>query len=211
MSFDFDAAVSSPFRMQPGLRKLQLGSAQLTPLAPGSAHQREKLAVLPIARSDAAERHGVDANGEPAAYKGYKGDSNYCIEIWRDEKGKWRSDVISTFAANQIVRECGGNTSRLRHAALSQGGKPLVMRLMNGDLLKAEFKGSLRVLQVCKIKSVGAIFVADHREANIRAREDAKDETLIYGSFTAASLQKARGRQVFASPIGDLRDPGFDG
>jgi hypothetical protein len=46
MSFDFDAAVSAPFRMQPGLRRLAAGSPQLTPLQPGSRHQREKLAVL---------------------------------------------------------------------------------------------------------------------------------------------------------------------
>ena len=46
MAFDFDAAVNAPFRMQPGLRRLAAGSAQLTPLAPGSRHQREKLAVL---------------------------------------------------------------------------------------------------------------------------------------------------------------------
>jgi hypothetical protein len=46
MPFDFDAAVNAPFRMQPGLRRLAAGSAQLTPLAPGARHQREKLAVL---------------------------------------------------------------------------------------------------------------------------------------------------------------------
>ena len=46
VSFDFDAAVQAPFRMQPGLRRLAPGAAQLTPLAPGSRHQREKLAVL---------------------------------------------------------------------------------------------------------------------------------------------------------------------
>jgi len=46
MSFDFDTAVSAPFRMQPGLRRLPAGALQLTPLAPGSRHQREKLAVL---------------------------------------------------------------------------------------------------------------------------------------------------------------------
>lgn len=45
-AFDFDAAVTAPFRMQPGLRKLAPGSSHLTPLAPGSRHQREKLAVL---------------------------------------------------------------------------------------------------------------------------------------------------------------------
>ena len=46
MSFDFDAAVTAPFRMQPGLRRLAAGATHLTPLAPGSRHQREKLAVL---------------------------------------------------------------------------------------------------------------------------------------------------------------------
>ena len=44
--FDFDAAVSAPFRMQPGLRRLPEGAPQLTSLAPGSRHLREKLAVL---------------------------------------------------------------------------------------------------------------------------------------------------------------------
>lgn len=46
MSFDFDAAVQVPFRMQPGLRRLADGAPQLTPLAPGARHQREKLALL---------------------------------------------------------------------------------------------------------------------------------------------------------------------
>jgi dimethylamine monooxygenase subunit A len=44
--FDFEAAVQAPFRMQPGLRRLAAGAPQLTPLGPGSRHQREKLAVL---------------------------------------------------------------------------------------------------------------------------------------------------------------------
>ncbi len=46
MSFDFEAAVSAPFRMQPGLRRVAPGAPQLTPASPGSRHQREKLAVL---------------------------------------------------------------------------------------------------------------------------------------------------------------------
>ena len=46
MSFDFDAAVVAPFRMQPGLRRLAPGATQLTPLAPGARALREKLAVL---------------------------------------------------------------------------------------------------------------------------------------------------------------------
>ena len=46
MSFDFDAAVSAPFRMQPGLRRMADGAPHLTPVGPGSRHQREKLAIL---------------------------------------------------------------------------------------------------------------------------------------------------------------------
>ena len=45
MSFDF-SAVSSPFRMQPGLRRLPPGAAQLTSLVPGSALHEEKRKVL---------------------------------------------------------------------------------------------------------------------------------------------------------------------
>ncbi len=46
MPFDFEAAVVAPFRMQPGLRRLAPGVAQLTPLVPGAAHLQAKLTVL---------------------------------------------------------------------------------------------------------------------------------------------------------------------
>ncbi|MGD9831457.1 MAG: heme-dependent oxidative N-demethylase subunit alpha family protein [Piscinibacter sp.] len=45
MAFDF-AAVTAPFRMQPGLRALAPGAAQLTPSRPGERALEEKLAVL---------------------------------------------------------------------------------------------------------------------------------------------------------------------
>ena len=62
MSFDFDAAVSAPFRMQPGLRRLAPGARQLTPAAPGARHMREKLAVLSAFSSQALLRQpGFDA------------------------------------------------------------------------------------------------------------------------------------------------------
>ena len=44
-AFDF-AQIAAPFRMQPGLRRLEAGSPQLTPLAAGSALWREKQRVL---------------------------------------------------------------------------------------------------------------------------------------------------------------------
>lgn len=45
MPFDFSAVVT-PFRMQPGLRRLPAGAAQLTPSRPGDAVLAAKLAVL---------------------------------------------------------------------------------------------------------------------------------------------------------------------
>jgi hypothetical protein len=45
MPFDF-AAVTAPFRMQPGLRRIAPGTPQLTPTRPGSRALGEKLAVL---------------------------------------------------------------------------------------------------------------------------------------------------------------------
>ena len=55
----------------------------------------------------------------------------------------------------------------------------------------------------------GGIFVAEHQEANVRQREDAKDTSLVYGSFSANTLRKAAGRAVTVSPAGDLHDAGF--
>jgi hypothetical protein len=56
LAIDFEAAVAAPFRMQPGLRRLAPGAPHLTPLAPGSRHQREKLAVLAAFAGDALQR-----------------------------------------------------------------------------------------------------------------------------------------------------------
>lgn len=165
------------------------------------------LKVIEMSSAKAAHRHGLLDDGSPRPYKGYKGDSNYCMEIIAGADGKWDWRVVSTFEAYQVVRTDG--LTRLRNARAGLDGRPLVMRLMNGDYLRAEFKGALRLLVIKKIKSNGDIFVAQANEANVRQREDAKDPRLIYGSIRANSLRKAHGRAVSVSPIGDLRDPGF--
>ena len=61
MSFDFEAAVVAPFRMQPGLRRLAPDACQLTPLTVGAAHQRDKLDVLAVHADQAlCRRPGFD-------------------------------------------------------------------------------------------------------------------------------------------------------
>jgi CRISPR-associated endonuclease Csn1 len=169
----------------------------------------DNLKVIEFSCAKASARHGLLTDGQPRPYKGYKGDSNYCIEIVRNEKGKWEGEVVSTFEAYQIVR--GQGIGRLSHPTLSFKNKPLVMRLIIGDYLRASFRGEVRLLSIKKIKSNGGIFVAQHNEANVRQREDNKDGTLIYGSFSASSLQKSSGRRVTISPIGEITDPGFKG
>lgn len=169
----------------------------------------EKLSVIGIRSEAFADRHGQDENGEPLAYKGYKGDSNYCIEIFRNDKGKWEGEVISTFEAHRIVREHG--RSRLRHNATAQNGRPLVMRLMLDDLVRLEIDGAKRTMRISTLTTSGQVFMADHNEANVDARNRDKSSGFKYVSKYPGSFQTSRTRHVAVSPIGDLADPGFKG
>lgn len=165
----------------------------------------DNLKVIEFSNAKATARHGVLPTGEPRPYKGYKGDSNYCIEIVRNEKGKWEGEVISTFEAYQLVRQHG--LARLRHPKLSVSGKPLVMRLIIDDYVKLEHNGQTRVLRIAYANSAGTIAFADHQEANVDKRTRSKE--LSYVFKTAGSMQKAKARPVTISPIGELHDPGF--
>lgn len=83
-------------------------------------------------------RHGKDEHGNANAYKGYVGGNNHCIEIVKDEMGKWSGEVVSTFDAYQLVKRYGESEALkyLNHPNKSITGKPLVMRLRKGDLAK---------------------------------------------------------------------------
>lgn len=167
----------------------------------------DNLKVIEISDAKAIDRHGLLPTGKPKPYKGYKGDSNYCIEIVRNEKGKWEGEVISTFDAYQLVREHGA--AQLRHPDLSVSGKPLVMRLIRNDFVRLELEGVTRTLRVCKMREDGQIALADVTEANVDSRTRAKE--ISYVLKTGGSLQKTKARQISISPIGELRDPGFKG
>jgi CRISPR-associated endonuclease Csn1 len=166
------------------------------------------LKEIEFADAHATARHGHLPNGEPRPYKGYKGDSNYCMEIVRNDKGKWEGEVVSTFEAYQLVRQQG--LARLRHPALSVRGRPLVMRLMIGDVLALSAPDNPKMIaRITTISGNGQIFMASHNEANVDARNRDKSDSFGYVSKMAGSLQKANGRHVSISPIGQLLDPGF--
>lgn len=163
------------------------------------------LKVIEFSNAKASTRHGVLPDGSPRPYKGYKGDSNYCIEIVRNEKGKWEGEVISTFDAYQLVRQHG--EQRLRHPTLSVNGKPLVMRLIKDDCVRLETPQGPRLMRLVYTNSAGTMAFADHNEANVDKRTRTKEMAYVFK--TAGSLQKSNGRYAAVSPIGELRDPGF--
>lgn len=169
--------------------------------------------LVAISSSSDPERHGFDANGQPKAYKGYVGGSNYCIEIWRNENGKWRGEVVSTYQAYQVIRQFGEveGLKRLRDPAFCQSGKPLVVRLMINDCVRMKLDDGDKIMRVVKIGINGSIFFAAHNEANVNARNTDKEDSFAYVSKTAGSLQVAKGRRVTVSEIGNLRTPGFKG
>lgn len=179
----------------------------------GGPRQREikNKNVVAINSTNSATRHGLDDEGNPKAYKGYVGGSNYCIEIWRDEKSRWNGDVISTYQAYQLVRESGEaeGLRRLRNPQFGQSGKPLIARLMIDDFVRLDVDGNERTMRIAVITGSGQIFMCDHNEANVDSRNRDKKEVFAYTSKYPGSLQKARGRRVTVSEIGELRDPGF--
>jgi CRISPR-associated endonuclease Csn1 len=81
---------------------------------------------------------------------------------------------------------------------------------MIDDMVKLKLgDDSLVVMRVVKISGNGQIFMSPHQEANVDARNRDNDDPFSYVSKSAGSLQKANGRRVSVSPIGELRDPGF--
>ena len=170
--------------------------------------------VNPISEPGQERRHGVDADGKPLPYKGYVGGSNYCIEIFKDEKGKWAGEVISTFDVYQVIRKAGSVSKGLhllRNKEKAQNGMPLVMRLMIDDTVKMEVQNSDQktIFRVATISANGQVFMAPINEANVDARNRDKTDPFKYVSKTPGSFMKAKARQVTISPIGRLSDPGF--
>jgi CRISPR-associated endonuclease Csn1 len=171
--------------------------------------QREDstLKVIEMSSNKAPERHGKLPDGSPRPYKGYKGDSNYCMEIYRTEGGKWASEVVSTFQAYQIVKNNG--VEALRNPNFSVSGKPLVMRLMSGVIVRLKSNDNLLTLRVVKLSTTGTIALASHQEANVDARNRDSGDVFKYIYKSAGSMRSAEARSITICPIGGVNDKGF--
>ncbi|MCW8831310.1 MAG: type II CRISPR RNA-guided endonuclease Cas9, partial [Gammaproteobacteria bacterium] len=137
-----------------GINNVGLATRRVTP-EDGGLRQREtkNKNLVMINSSSNKNRHGLDENGNTKAYKGYVGGNNYCLEIWRDEKGKWKGDVVSTFQAYQIIRQLGEDKGfkQLRNPSTSQSGQPLVMRLMINDYVRLNVGDATKTMRVATI------------------------------------------------------------
>ncbi len=167
----------------------------------------DNLKVIQFTSSKAGLRHGVLEDGAPRPYKGYKGDSNYCIEIVRNEKEKWEGEVISTFEAYQLVRLNG--LASLQQSRFSVSKKPLVMRLVIDDYIRLQIKDQMVTMRIAKIAGNGQVFMASHQESNVDARNRNAEDVFTYVSKMAGSLYSARARRVTISAVGELSDSGF--
>ena len=148
----------------------------------------ETLKVIPIKGKDGK------------AYKTYKGDSNWGMEIYEDPQGhkkagKWDGILISRFAANQRDFQ-PGHTYRPHPAAR------LVMRLQINDCVEIEENGKKQIMRLLTISDDLAF--AEHNEANVDARNRDKENSFTYYYKTANALKSVKARKVHISPTGKV-------
>jgi len=197
-----------------------------------AAKTRNVIPFFPRQQSSIAVLKRHQAVGDAKPYKGLLSNSNYCIEISKTETGEWLGEVLRTYDAYQVVRKfktVEEGVRHLRNPKMTMSQRPLLMRLMINDYIRAKVGGDWVILQVLKINSSGSVTFIKPNETNIGARYMAKlaaqksqkngetydpwalDDNFFQRAFSATSLQSSQARQIAISPIGDLRDPGFIG
>ena len=164
----------------------------------------ETLTVVPLHRDVRAGERGGEDRSQP--YKAYKGDGNYCVEIYRDENGKWCSNILTSFEAAKIARH---SSARLRQKSWAVNGRPLVMRLCADDTVAMELDGGARKLFRVNNFSTNGVFFAELHEGNTDERNRKKIDGYHYISKSASSLFTAKARRIFVTELGFVLDPGF--
>lgn len=131
-------------------------------------------------------------------FKAYKGDSNYCYEIWRLPDGKVQAQVVTTFEAHQKGCE------KKPHPAAKR-----LMRVFKRDMVMLESDGKTIIGYVQKLDKANGLFIAPHTEANADARHRDKADKFKFIQMSAGTLVRAKARRVHSDEMGRLRDPGL--
>ncbi|MEO0569766.1 MAG: type II CRISPR RNA-guided endonuclease Cas9 [Pseudomonadota bacterium] len=140
-------------------------------------------------------RHGK--RGEHA--KAYKGDGNYCYDIFMGAKGKWDGEVITTFEAYQRARKDKNWWQTMQR----DDGTPLIMRIRKGDMLEIDGENGSRQQVYVYQFSKGKINMAQAHEADASAR--VKKGELRRIQMSPSSLQKANAVRLSVSPSGKVK------
>jgi CRISPR-associated endonuclease Csn1 len=179
----------------------------------GGANPNERAmnALIGISHRPQGAHRAPSQDGHDGRYKGYLGGSNYCIDIVADAKGGWAGEVVSTFKAYQFVREQGEGA--LYSAKVAVSGKPLILRLVIGDMLKADFGKGPEFVRLQKIASTGQMHFCSHIEANADARNrlDKKIEPFTFYSSNPGPLKKRLISVSRISPSGRINEKRLKG
>ncbi|WP_416878456.1 type II CRISPR RNA-guided endonuclease Cas9 [Litorimonas sp.] len=140
-------------------------------------------------------RHGE----EDEHVKAYKGDGNYCYDIFMGHKGKWAGEVITTYQAYQMAQD----DPKWWRKPVGREGQPLIMRIRKGDMLEIETGGDIRRIVVVYKFSAGKVNMAEHHEADASARIRAKE--LLGFQMSPGSLGQSNAIKVTVSPSGKIR------
>ncbi len=168
------AAVLEAFGAETGVRRVRL---------------YDSMTVIPI----------LDRTGR--AYKGYKGDNNWCWVIFETPRGTWSGRPISVFEA---YREMAGKPPEAPPG-------PEVMRLFKDDPIAIDDpSGDARRLVLRVVKFSGnALVTAEHHEGGkLQQRNASADDPFKWFEKSAEWYRQHNMRQVRVSPIGRVHDFG---
>ena len=157
----------------------------------------EKIKVVAVSSTSDDERHGRSSDGLPVAYKGYKPDGNYCMDIYLDEKGKWDGKILSTFEAYSLARKFGADA--VLEGRTIQGYRN-VMRLRRNDVLRIKVDSQWKLFLVQKMASPMRLFLVPLNEANADAR--VREKLLKFKVITPSGLQKQQAKVVSVGVLG---------
>ncbi len=150
---------------------------------------QETLSVIPLVD---------DRSGKPTKF--VKADGNYCVEISNEPNGKWSSEMIPTFTANQPRYTAFMNSPDYRKRTF--GGRELVMRLIVNDMVKIK-SGESEVLYRVQQLSGSRITLAHHLGSGDLTRNDFSLKGVKTSlTLSAEGLRKANGKRVFVDEIG---------
>ncbi len=133
-------------------------------------------------------------------YKGYKGDSNWGIEIYgfpdgHKKSAQWQGVVISTYDANQAGFQ-PGTSFRPEPSAY------LVMRLQINDCVEVIQDGKAIIWRLQLVSQSGNMSFAPLEEANVDRRNRDKGDDFNYQNKNANPLRQLQARKVHISPTG---------